>query len=214
MISSRDIIPRGLRMRFPMLLALSLVVATVFAPVNLCAQAPRERSRRATKVERDIAKLEERRLRLLAEIKEVESKITRLKNEARQPETPTGSGVTKFARIEPDGLPAILRKTRSIASETVLEIPAGSEVRVLGFRGGYWKVEYDGFTGYLIDHAIADSEVSRRYRGSGFRRRTAGIRPASRGGCCKICRSGKACGNSCIGFSKSCRKPPGCACNG
>ena len=33
-------------------------------------------------------------------------------------------------------------------------------------------------------------------------------------GCCKICRKGKACGNSCIARNKTCRKGPGCACNG
>ena len=32
--------------------------------------------------------------------------------------------------------------------------------------------------------------------------------------CCKICRKGKACGNSCISRSKKCTKPPGCACDG
>ncbi len=32
--------------------------------------------------------------------------------------------------------------------------------------------------------------------------------------CCKICRKGKACGNSCISRLKRCTKPPGCACNG
>lgn len=31
--------------------------------------------------------------------------------------------------------------------------------------------------------------------------------------CCKICRKGKACGNSCISRSKTCEKPPGCACD-
>lgn len=31
--------------------------------------------------------------------------------------------------------------------------------------------------------------------------------------CCKICRKGKACGNSCISRDKTCRKPPGCACD-
>ncbi|MFQ6018758.1 MAG: thermonuclease family protein [Kiloniellaceae bacterium] len=31
--------------------------------------------------------------------------------------------------------------------------------------------------------------------------------------CCKICRKGKACGNSCISRLKTCHKPPGCACN-
>ena len=31
--------------------------------------------------------------------------------------------------------------------------------------------------------------------------------------CCKICRKGKACGNSCIRMTYTCRKPRGCACN-
>ena len=31
--------------------------------------------------------------------------------------------------------------------------------------------------------------------------------------CCKICRTGKACGNSCINRSYNCTKPPGCACD-
>ena len=32
--------------------------------------------------------------------------------------------------------------------------------------------------------------------------------------CCKICRKGKACGDSCIARDKKCYKPPGCACDG
>lgn len=32
--------------------------------------------------------------------------------------------------------------------------------------------------------------------------------------CCKICRKGKACGNSCINRAYTCHRPPGCACNG
>ncbi len=31
--------------------------------------------------------------------------------------------------------------------------------------------------------------------------------------CCKTCRKGKACGNSCISRDKTCTRPPGCACN-
>ncbi len=30
--------------------------------------------------------------------------------------------------------------------------------------------------------------------------------------CCKICKKGKPCGNSCIARNKTCRKGPGCAC--
>jgi hypothetical protein len=32
--------------------------------------------------------------------------------------------------------------------------------------------------------------------------------------CCRICTTGKACGNSCISRTATCRQPPGCACNG
>ncbi len=32
--------------------------------------------------------------------------------------------------------------------------------------------------------------------------------------CCKVCRKGYACGNSCISRDKSCHQPPGCACDG
>ena len=31
--------------------------------------------------------------------------------------------------------------------------------------------------------------------------------------CCKICRKGKACGDSCISRSKTCNKGKGCACD-
>jgi hypothetical protein len=32
--------------------------------------------------------------------------------------------------------------------------------------------------------------------------------------CCKICKTGKACGNSCINRNYQCHQPPGCACDG
>lgn len=31
--------------------------------------------------------------------------------------------------------------------------------------------------------------------------------------CCKVCRKGKACGDSCISKEKACEKPKGCACD-
>lgn len=37
--------------------------------------------------------------------------------------------------------------------------------------------------------------------------------PSSRS-CCRICRKGKACGNTCIAAERACRTPPGCACDG
>lgn len=38
--------------------------------------------------------------------------------------------------------------------------------------------------------------------------------PIQLAACCKVCRKGKACGNSCIHRGYTCRKPPGCACDG
>ena len=32
--------------------------------------------------------------------------------------------------------------------------------------------------------------------------------------CCKVCRKGKACGDSCIAAHKTCHKGKGCACDG
>lgn len=32
--------------------------------------------------------------------------------------------------------------------------------------------------------------------------------------CCKVCRRGKACGNSCINRRLTCHRGRGCACNG
>jgi endonuclease YncB( thermonuclease family) len=33
-------------------------------------------------------------------------------------------------------------------------------------------------------------------------------------GCCMVCKTGKACGDSCIARYKTCHQPPGCACDG
>lgn len=38
--------------------------------------------------------------------------------------------------------------------------------------------------------------------------------PTQRRACCRVCTTGKACGNSCIARNLTCRQPPGCACNG
>ncbi len=44
--------------------------------------------------------------------------------------------------------------------------------------------------------------------------RMLGSHPVVSQGCCKVCRKGKACGDSCISRSKSCRAGQGCACDG
>lgn len=32
--------------------------------------------------------------------------------------------------------------------------------------------------------------------------------------CCRVCRKGKACGDTCIAAGRTCHTPPGCACDG
>ena len=40
------------------------------------------------------------------------------------------------------------------------------------------------------------------------------VRPAPAPQCCKTCRSGQACGDTCIPHGQMCTRPPGCACQG
>jgi hypothetical protein len=47
--------------------------------------------------------------------------------------------------------------------------------------------------------------------GPGFEGSSGSCIPASQ--CCKICRKGQACGNSCVSRSYTCRKGRGCACD-
>jgi hypothetical protein len=48
--------------------------------------------------------------------------------------------------------------------------------------------------------------------------RSLGVSPGSlhsvAQACCKVCRKGKACGDTCISRDKECHTPPGCACDG
>ncbi|MGH7570069.1 MAG: ComEC/Rec2 family competence protein [Gemmatimonadales bacterium] len=41
----------------------------------------------------------------------------------------------------------------------------------------------------------------------------AGVSPQPARACCRICTTGKACGNSCISRRYTCHQPPGCACD-
>jgi len=43
---------------------------------------------------------------------------------------------------------------------------------------------------------------------------TAEQTPILKAACCKICRKGKACGDSCISRERNCSKARGCACDG
>jgi len=81
-----------------------------------------------------------------------------------------------------------------------------------------WAPAYRKYsTAYVVEEASAKAQKLGLWRGQfvapwDWRR---GKRLASdvQKPCCKICRKGKACGNSCIRRTYTCRKPPGCACD-
>jgi len=67
--------------------------------------------------------------------------------------------------------------------------------------------------------AVADElgEVSERLvnpEGLEYRLMTLGADQIVSQSCCKTCRKGKACGDSCISRNKTCRAGRGCACDG
>lgn len=79
-------------------------------------------------------------------------------------------------------------------------------ITVLALEDGSFTVT-TGIAGHPRD-SVSPRHVSPRDSS----RDTAVARQPARA-CCRICRRGKACGNSCISRSYQCHRPPGCACD-
>ena len=93
-------------------------------------------------------------------------------------------------------------------------IPNGTRLRAKEFINTYWRVVYDGQAGYVSDAFVKQTEATERFKAASAGTTGAGPGATPPSPCCKICRKGKACGDSCIARNKTCRKGPGCACNG
>ncbi len=65
--------------------------------------------------------------------------------------------------------------------------------------------EYPGRGSYAASLRVTDNDGK-----SGSKQETVRIVCPT---CCRVCTSGKACGDSCISVTRSCSQPPGCACN-
>ena len=85
-----------------------------------------------------------------------------------------------------------------------------------------WALAYRKYsTDYVAEETDAKSKKLGLWRGQFVapwdwrrgKRLTSEVQKEVQKTCCKICRKGKACGNSCIRRSYTCRKPPGCACD-
>jgi hypothetical protein len=80
---------------------------------------------------------------------------------------------------------------------------------VLGVAGNAFAADYppgghSAQAGYVFETVLDGAPA-------GATDERQNVRPAA---CCKICRKGKACGDSCIKRTYTCTKPPGCACDG
>lgn len=151
-----------------------------------------------------------------------------------QPATKTGAEVDAVRALHSGpapsgGLPtlpdAIARSNSALyegPSEATLVVdllPQGTPVSVLARSnpGGWVKVrKSNGITGWCRLAGLAMNVSLTHYAVVKVTpTNTPWLTPGgTRSGCCKICTTGKACGDSCINKNYTCHKPPGCACDG
>ena len=108
----------------------------------------------------------------------------------------------------------ILRAESNPTAGIVLRVPRAAKVVVSGCRVGWCAVRYrraDSNTDEAVDASgfLPQAQLSKSVPSA--QRIRAPTRSRS---CCRVCRKGKACGNSCIARNKTCHKGAGCACNG
>lgn len=109
-------------------------------------------------------------------------------------------------------------KTGYLKPEGCEKQPDGTAVEVLSVHDGKVQVvplaQHDNDQTYYTvgDWLVADAAVT---AAAAEQRNESAAKPATKKierSCCKRCSNGKPCGDSCIARSKTCHKPPGCAC--
>ncbi len=61
----------------------------------------------------------------------------------------------------------------------------------------------------IVLAVLLGTSSSVRYSGACFEH----VEQPTPAACCRVCTTGKACGNSCINRQLTCHQPPGCACD-
>ena len=80
----------------------------------------------------------------------------------------------------------------------------------MGRSRGVWDDEGGAARLFDVERTLVTTQ---EYAGAQSAPKAVPAAPPARR-CCTICSTGKACGNSCIARNRTCRQPPGCACNG
>lgn len=99
-----------------------------------------------------------------------------------------------------------VRAAPSPEADSVGFIAQDAQVPVLGCGSGWCEVSSPLFRGYVPEGVLATARPAPTPAPE--------TRPTPRRNCCRVCTNGKACGNSCIARNRTCRQPPGCACDG
>ena len=109
---------------------------------------------------------------------------------------------------------AFVTEEKGILSRRLATVHKGDTLLALVYDFPVWQVSVADITGWINEKFVEPNEEAQSLGGTAapaLRARAA--RPAQRN-CCRTCRKGKACGDSCIARNKTCSKGPGCACNG
>jgi hypothetical protein len=88
-------------------------------------------------------------------------------------------------------------------------VPRDTSVEVNLCADGWCHVTFHDISGFARDSMFAAPPLRALPEAP-----TSSPPPAQPRSCCRVCTTGKACGNSCISRRYTCRQPAGCACNG
>jgi hypothetical protein len=108
---------------------------------------------------------------------------------------------------------AILYARPAADADSLGFLARDAQVVVKGCALGWCEIESSLARGFVLDTllaAVAPAPTS----APASRATPSPDPPPQRRACCRVCRTGKACGDSCIARSLTCRKGAGCACNG
>lgn len=196
----------------------TLLIAAVITATSVQGQTRADIEARLDSLNEIRAELREQLSDLERRIQQAEGELAKLNYEEVKEE-----GIEVEVRNE-----GKLRPNPTPHGEHIATISSGIYL-ASDYRRGYWLVHTPALEGWVsdvwiinndetrafIEQAELSQEDDRRISSPPSRERSQPQRsrsPSRR--CCKICRKGKACGDSCIARNKTCRKGAGCACNG
>lgn len=99
-----------------------------------------------------------------------------------------------------------VRASPAMSADSIGFFARGAEVPVMSCANSWCQMETELLEGFVPEGLLLASAPA-------VPSASAPAPPAARR-CCRVCRTGKACGNSCIARNKTCRVGRGCACNG